>query len=97
MTAIGQLVLQIGDRADKQRCLAGTGARDEVEREHAGVLQPRAVGGGERVVLRQDVAFDADRPLLAHAGDMHARATIAEIDRAVGVIVLMMVVDVRMR
>ena len=35
----------------------------------------------EGVVLGEDVAFDPDRPLLAQAGNAHAREALAEVDR----------------
>ncbi len=68
----GELVLEIGDGPHQQRGLAGAGAGNKIQRQHALLRQRRTVGVGVRVVLAQNVALDLDDALLAHAGDMDA-------------------------
>jgi hypothetical protein len=54
-----------------------------------------AVGLGKGVVLRQNIALDSDRPLLAHAGQRDPGDPAAKVDGAFDVVV-MMVIGVRM-
>jgi hypothetical protein len=84
------------DCANQQGCLAGTGTGDKVECKCAGAPQSDAVGVGQGVVLRQEIALNADRPRLADAGQTDASSSLAEIDSPFGV-VAMMVVLVRLQ
>ena len=67
-----QPALQRLDRLDEQGRLARAGARDDVEREQPPGGEARAVVAGEGVVLGQNVPFDPDHALLAHARRMRA-------------------------
>ena len=64
----GHLLAQRFDGAHQQAGLAGAGAGDQVEREHAVMGEPAAIVGGMRVVDGEDVLLDAHHAFLAHAG-----------------------------
>ncbi len=83
---------KIIDCAHQQRRLAGSGARNEIQREHTLRRKERPILARIGVILGQDVPFDADDPFLGHAGNMHACDPRAEIDEAFAMPMLMRMV-----
>ena len=87
-----QTSMQALDGVHQQRGLAGAGTGHQVQREDAVLLEVRAVLRGIIVVLCQDVALDLHHARLGHARRMAAGGTEAEVQQAVGMVMLVMMV-----
>ena len=90
-----QAVLEIRDGTAEQCGFARSGAGDEIQREGASPGEAAPVFAGVAVVLGEDVALDADDPLLAEARHMDAGKPATGIDEAFGLpkaVVIVMVV-----
>jgi len=89
-------VLKTLDGLDEQRRLPRPRAGDEVDGEDTARGEAGAVGSREGVVLGEDVPLDLHHPCLVHAGRVHARGPVAEM-QVVVVITVVVTVLVLMR
>src|SRR5271157_1757179 len=79
-----QAVLEFRDGTAKQRRLARARAGDKIQRERAGASEPHPVFARVAVVLGEDVALDADDPVLAQTRHVDTAKPAAGVHQALG-------------